>query len=571
MKKARCQNTNAEFIHAKRRWNGIPWLRLTTFMFGLSLLSMSSSASAAPISPDKVRKAVETWVRQVTADARTNAAIERIEPYRENGVPMAYIVHLSNGGFCLAGASSLTLPVYLYCPKGVYDPKDPNCQLILEEIAQRHGFLEGEAAKNGAIMKTYQDEFSRRARSWDDLAVGNGATSKAAQPQGSPIPQGGPVPQGQPISSGPAELVLPVTSRWNQNPPPYEDYCPTLPAGVTPNNTNLTVVGCVATAQAQELYYWKWPSNGVGNGSDTYTYFGTSVPLTAALAGNPGIPGDFSPHLSWANGVLTMTGWWDGSMLAEAQAYSTNGIYQQDLSNLYGELTSYQETVTADFTHTIDWSVMQDSYTYEYANVNSPNYVDSQIAYLDFELGVGVNMSYGVSGSGSYASAIPGNLTSHFHYDPSAQDIGLDTNQIVLEIQWMRPCIVGGNDHCWMVYGYNMGTMPWQYMMNMGWGGIDNGWYTIDNVAKNVLTYPTHINDLVVDLAPLKVVGFVGASSSGSGSPNSPYQNIEEAVTNAPAGATLIFQANSTNTFSAAPLVINRPLKLEGYNVTIMK
>jgi hypothetical protein len=69
----------------------------------------------------------------------------------------------------------------------------------------------------------------------------------------------------------------------------------------------------------------------------------------------------------------------------------------------------------------------------------------------------------------------------------------------------------------------------------------------------------------------LNVVGFVGASSSGTGSPNTPYQNIQQAIANAPNNATLIFQANSVNTFSGSSLVINTPLTLKGCNVTITK
>jgi hypothetical protein len=576
MKKARSQNAPAGFTQAERRWNGIPWFRVTTLPFGLLLLALTSLVSAAPISPEKVSKAVETWVRQVTADARTNAAIERLEPYQNNGVTLAYIVHLTNGGFCLAGASSLTLPVYFYCPQGVYDPKDPNCQLILKEIAQRHVFLEGAAAKNGAVLKPHQVELSRRARSWEDLAAGSGTTSKTAQGASAPVPLGGPVPLGNPISSGPTELVLPVTSQWDQNPPPYNAYCPTLPAGATPNHTNLTVVGCVATAQAQELYYWKWPNSGVGNGTDTYNYAKANSPISTPLAANPGvIPDDFTSHLSWSGGQLTMTGWWDGSMYQQAQQFtngmSANPAYESALTTLYNQLTPHTTALYADFTHTIDWSAMRDSYTKENTNVDSPDYVDSQIAYLDYELGVAVKMDYGVSGSGAFGGDIPGNLTNHFHYDSSAKDTSLDTNQMVLEIQWMRPCLVGGDDHCWMIYGYNMGTSPWQFKMNMGWGGTDNGWYVIDDVASDQLTTPTHIDDFVWNLAPLNVVGFVGASSSGTGSPNTPYQNIQQAIANAPNNATLIFQANSVNTFSGSSLVINTPLTLKGCNVTITK
>jgi hypothetical protein len=85
------------------------------------------------------------------------------------------------------------------------------------------------------------------------------------------------------------------------------------------------------------------------------------------------------------------------------------------------------------------------------------------------------------------------------------------------------------------------------------------------------LTTPTVLTDLVLGAAPRNVVGFVGAGSSGRGSPNSPYQNIEEAISKAPDNATLIFKADSVNSFSASPLVINRPLTLKGYQATITR
>jgi hypothetical protein len=69
----------------------------------------------------------------------------------------------------------------------------------------------------------------------------------------------------------------------------------------------------------------------------------------------------------------------------------------------------------------------------------------------------------------------------------------------------------------------------------------------------------------------LKVVGFVGNSGSGSGSPDSPYQNIQQALGKIPNGGTLVFQANSVNTFSGTSLTINQPVTLKGYNATITK
>lgn len=56
-----------------------------------------------------------------------------------------------------------------------------------------------------------------------------------------------------------------VKSQWNQS-APYNQFCPTT----TATGSDLSVTGCVATALAQVMYYYKWPA--VGTGTATYTY-----------------------------------------------------------------------------------------------------------------------------------------------------------------------------------------------------------------------------------------------------------------------------------------------------------
>ena len=64
-----------------------------------------------------------------------------------------------------------------------------------------------------------------------------------------------------------ANAVAPLlTTRWDQG-EPYNNYCPTFD---TPNGgTSRAVTGCVATATAQIMNYYKWPA--VGRGSHSYT------------------------------------------------------------------------------------------------------------------------------------------------------------------------------------------------------------------------------------------------------------------------------------------------------------
>ena len=584
MKKTSSPKARAEFAPGGRRWKGISRLRLATLAFGLALLAMTSPASAAPIGADKVRKAVETWVRHVTADARTNATVERIEPYQKDGVTAAYIVHLTNGGFCLCGADSLTLPVYLYCPQAIFDPKNPNCQWILKDIAGRQRFFQIAEARRGALWRANQAELSRRARAWDDLAAGTTSSSAGAKPRGG--------------TAGPASMVLPVKSVWAQC-APWNDYCPALPAG----SANHTVVGCVAMATAQLMYYWKWPNSGTGTGTNTYNYTGgnTATPLSfdptlddlglAAGLTFGNVFGNYGDNgvLQYQAPNLVMDGWWDDSTISAARQItnstwaSSDAVgYEQAISALLNQLPTHKEINTADYTTALDWDAMQDSYdpTNSKNNLIIPssaipaNNAQQQAAYLSFELGVAVSMGFGVQGSGSSDDNIPPALTNSFHYDPSAINISpMDANRMVADLQWFRPCAMGGTDpssgdgHAWVVYGYNTGTSPTQFAMKFGWPQVwANNWYSLDNCQG----FTTN-QDCLVGVAPLKVVGFVGNSGSGSGSPDSPYQNIQQALGKIPNGGTLVFQANSVNTFSGTSLTINQPVTLKGYNATITK
>src|SRR5678816_37584 len=91
----------------------------------VGLITLGNRCEAAPFSEDKVRRAVEHWVRRVPAERRADAAVEKTEPLVQDGSLAGYVVHLAKGGYCLAGADSLVLPVYWYSPTGRYDPSNP--------------------------------------------------------------------------------------------------------------------------------------------------------------------------------------------------------------------------------------------------------------------------------------------------------------------------------------------------------------------------------------------------------------------------------------------------------------
>jgi hypothetical protein len=535
----------------------------------LALLSSSvlptgaakTSPYADQLSEDQVQRAVETWVRQVTADARPEAVVEWMEPYyadAESGDSFlaGYVAHLEGGGFCLASASRLLLPVYLYVPYGTYDPDEAGFRDVLWEMGTRLEYLrrnlELPEADMSMEMQTFLPELPERSATWDALMAG--------QVPAQEIPTG--------LSSVPTLIELPFTSQWNQS-SPYNDQCPNL----TPGVDERTLTGCGATALAQVLYYWKWPATGIGSSSVDYTTHWRTTWDSEPLAANPNIPAGWTNRLEWTStsgGLLRMNGYWDNSLYEVAKRINADAAYLAALSALWDRMATSTQTVSANFgLSTYNWSAMQDTHT------DPVDDGDADVSQLMLQVGVASNMVYGVRASGSVLYQADDGLVNYLRYDSDViyghPDDDPNQTLYVDEIQWLRPvpyCASSPTDaHIWVITGYNQNTSPWQYKMNMGWGGSNNGWYTLDSAPLGLVNYRCHL----VDLAPNSMTRFVGAATAGDGSPLNPYQNIEAALASVPDGSTLIFKAGSVNTFSAATLTINRPMTLKGSDATISK
>lgn len=321
--------------------------RLGSLGFFILISHLLPSASGAEYAEAVVRSAVQTWVRTVTANPRPDAEIDRVEPYTRNGVTAAYIIHFANGGYCFSGADSLVLPVYWYCPQGVYDPANQNCQAILEEIADRLDFLKGLPAGD-PMLDRYRGDLESRAALWESLMGGAGGPRP-----GLPAPQS--------ISSL-SSLELPLTPKWNQA-SPYNDACPFV-AFPTGGDTN-TFVGCVATAMAQVMYYWRWPITGDGTASGTYRYRWTSAFLYTSLANDPKIPPNWGAgRLGWSGGTLWATGTWDETVLKAAGRLTNDLGYAFALLFLYGSMVNQQTPFSADFGNTTyNWSIMDTNHS----------------------------------------------------------------------------------------------------------------------------------------------------------------------------------------------------------------
>ncbi len=539
---------------ARHAWNLREW-SLPALALLISLL-LPPAPQAAPRSEDEVRTATQTWVRTVTGDKRPDAVVEAMEPYLEGEQVVGYIVQLSHGGFCLAGADDLVLPVYLYVFEGTYDPSSPELRYFLDEISSRVLGMRAAVARADPLVERYRSVLDDRARFWSELAAGR-----------TPPP---PLREEDDPRAEPDSMVLPLTSFWHQG-EPYNDQCPLL----TPPDEH-AVVGCVATAGAQVMRYWTWPVSGEGSAGVDYAYRWRTDWDEEPMPWCPAIPSKFTGRLEWTpndGGKLRMNGYWDETIHEVALALDPDGQWHDAVNALYGRLTPASDHYSADFgATTYDWSLLLDYHD------RPPDAGDVEVAKLCLHVGIATGMEYGLWGSASFLYNVIQRdlveaLEGYFRYDTDVRWSLRDIATLTEEIQYLRPAVLGGQKpesdggggHAWVVLGYNKATDPdRQFLMQLGWG-FWAAWYSCDSIPWN------EQQENVTRIAPEGVVRFTSGAGSGDGTPGNPYGTVEEALIEAPDGARIIFKAGGDYPFSANTLIVDRPLILEGRNVTIRK
>ena len=189
-------------------------------------------------------------------------------------------------------------------------------------------------------------------------------------------------------------------------------------------------MGCVATAMAQVMRYWKHPTKGTGS----HCYFWTF-------------------------------GW---------------------------------ETLCADFgSATYDWANMPDKLT-----AASPPAAKSAVGTICSHCGVSVDMEYGPEWYGSWAeySDVGPALADHFGYAQTRYELRDDYSLagwyelMCSQIDAGQPVLLGHAtlSHALVLDGYDS---PLLVHLNMGWGGVEDGWYSIGASSQNY-------TDAVLDIRP---------------------------------------------------------------------
>ncbi len=330
-----------------------------------------------------------------------------------NEVADFYVFNINGGkGFVMVSGDDGVIPILAYSDQAAFD---------ISNISPDTKFwISGYKKQITAVIENEAPAKASTTQRWNELQASATHTTNRV------------------TSSGVAPLL--GSMMWNQS-PYYNMLCPS-----TSTTGGLSVTGCVATAMAQVMKYWNWPS--VGTGIHSY-YDPTS------------------------NATLTAN---------------------------YGA-TAYQ------------WSLMPNTVTFL-----TPSASVVAVSTLMLHAGISVNMSYSAAESGSYVISLETYgincaqyaLPTYFHYKPSlrglsrfgeVQGYGDPIVDSIAETTWIamlqtelnagHPIIYDGEEpayaggHCWVCDGWE--TSGNMFHFNWGWGGYNNGYYTVDNLAPSSL------------------------------------------------------------------------------------
>ena len=322
----------------------------------------------------------------------------------------AFYVFNFNKGFVIISGSDVAYPVLGYSSESQFDP--------------------GQIPDN---MRAFLNEYAREIRVLEE----NNAPSKWQNAFVS-----------QPKDTLTGVIVGPLlTTKWSQD-TLYNDMCPADPSG--PNGHAVT--GCVATAMAQVIRYWAYPTIGQGE----YGYEDN----------------------------------YEGAM--------------EGMGN-YGYLYVNFGNTTYDYAHMPD--ILDETSTAEEVEA---------VATLIYHCGVSVNMMYGTQGSSAIGFMVAKALRNYFRYPSNVKTISRDnyTDQhwhilVKHELDEHAPVLYGGSGeaggHSFICDGYSDDNF---YHINWGWEGRNDGYFKLEllnpaeysfasgqNITINVRAVPVNVPD----------------------------------------------------------------------------
>lgn len=136
----------------------------------------------------------------------------------------------------------------------------------------------------------------------------------------------------------------------------------------------------------------------------------------------------------------------------------------------------------ADFSDTYDWASMRP--TYQVFNAN-PVATEDAVAELMQELGIAAEADYEAQETSSSPIRAGRRLAEYFFFEPMEHHASPDSLLAAMEedLRAGLPCIVSIPGHSVVADGLMLDNGVPSFHVNFGWGGLNNGWWTAQNVA----------------------------------------------------------------------------------------
>jgi hypothetical protein len=369
------------------------------------------TASGAPVTAGTATQAVRGWLRQdhQPLGAPLSGRIKGAKAVKNAaGETLYYVARLEPAGFVILSADDLAEPVIAFSASGSFDasPGSPLAAILNRDLPRRL-----ERARTGAPRASAL----QARRKWRAFLAGSADPPPDAETNGSIV-----------VASQIWVAPL-VQTQWSQTVDAsgqeacFNYFTPPYAAG-SPSNYPC---GCIATALAQELYYFQYPTSGVGTG--VYIITNNGVPEGTSLLGGDGGGGPYQ----WSNMPLFP------NLPATNQAMAI-GCLTHDAGVAVN--MSYTSNNSATTTHLVQKALTN---TFQFENA----------AYCE-------NDGMGLSG-GDLLNMINPNLDARL--------------PVILGVEYE-----GG--HCLLCDGYGYSASTLFHHLNLGFGGHDDLWYALPEI-----------------------------------------------------------------------------------------
>jgi len=389
-------------------------------------------ASAESVTTDEAARAAANWLAsgQAVGHAGTGGVAGVAAFDATGGEGRFYAVSITNAegaaaGYVITSADRKLNPVLAYSASGSFEATDDNPLWVMLgiDVAGAAKALETAGAGSGGVRLMAGAGTAQNAneRKWAALLgenAGGGARLGA----------------GRLSSVSDLRVGVLLETSWGQR---YhgENY-------YTPNGY---VCGCVATAMAQIMRYWKYPTQ--------------SITLNKPYDANG----------NWV-GVGKGTRSYQGEIDGESARWDAVSGYKKTSSDDY---TAWSPA----FGGTYDWNNMP-------AAGASSDIGKAAIGKLTRDCGISVHMDYASGGSGASNYLAAKRLTDQFgyanavvYYHSGGCTLDEIKRAILPSLDMKSPCGVSVPGHAIVADGYGYSGDTLYIHFNLGWSGTDNAWY----------------------------------------------------------------------------------------------